>query len=100
MDVSTPLALLLKEGTGYVLFVLSCFVISWQQRVIAKKDETILTVYDRRLDDAKTLGGAYNTAINGFSETMRDVSRQNEQITASTATIAKGVDQLIYRREV
>lgn len=99
MDFATPLTELIKQGTGYVLFVLACLVIWRQQAQVDKKTTELVESYERRLADSLAMMKSYEASITKFTESQKEISTLATQTAAAAMTISENVRLLVYRKE-
>lgn len=99
MDISGPLSTLANQGVlGAVVLV--CFFAIWKlYQALQSSREELKQASDRRLEDVKVIGNAYNASITGMTESLKEVSRQSDGITSSMVSISKNVETLILLRQ-
>lgn len=98
MDLANPLNILLQQGTGYVLFVLACMVIVWQQKRNDEKNQRYEELAEKRHQEALAFKDAFNAAMTQKNETDRIVADKVSDLVSATATIVENMKQLVYRR--
>jgi hypothetical protein len=98
MDISAPLSILLEQGTGYVLFVLSCLVIWWMQR----RYDKLLEKYDQKsehiYDQVVTFKDTYYKSMTDQTDTQRLMTEKLSSMAESMKTIAGGMYQTFYSK--
>jgi dTDP-glucose pyrophosphorylase len=84
MDILVGLA---KDGLGYTLFVLSVFVIIYQNRKLDQKEKEISDLHDKRLEDA-------NLYTANFTTVAKEMVGANKDSANATALLQKSIDSI------